>query len=272
MIDFEATRNSLMDKSLDAMIYLGIPEFQKTAENDWKPVVPVNRRDLFASINFLNENFSDSQQVAIDQHWHCMRVGLYSMPIMSYLGIENPGWRKKIFASFFVHDEDKGAFLNELRKTNPTPEDLERISWHASFSQNILRFEDEDVSAIVEQHHYHRDFNRYPKKLFWPQTPERKVLAQILGILDAQDAASTRRNGRTIQDTGKKDYLSPDQVKTAIMRQYGNQQLYYTGNLLAPIDTDGREFIELMYSVGIFKSSFPTEEARLNPFADVKFG
>ena len=122
-MNFDIIDDELRTKALECMVYLEIPDYEKKPDN--KPVHPINKQHLFQEISFLADS---SRKIAVDHHWHCMRLGIYSVMLMDYFGLENKEWRQKIFSAYFTHDADKGAFVNQLSKDNISSEDLEILN------------------------------------------------------------------------------------------------------------------------------------------------
>ncbi len=117
----------------------------------------------------------------------------------------------------------------------------------------------------MQRHHYYRKNNPYPDSFNVRETPEIKILAQILGIIDYYDAASTRINSRT--QTSKIEaffgggFQSQKRIKQGFIEEYAEQHLSYNGKWFRHINITGKEFIEGMYKLKIFG-----RKNRLNPF------
>ena len=121
MVDFRKIRQQLFNKSLDAMMYLDIPDSPQLGDFG-----AINKQSLFQRISSLNQN---SEKVAMEHHWHCMRLGIYSVLVMDYLGVneeDEEGEEEATLPSSFVEGP-----INQVRMGGMLPqlvkEDTEKI-------------------------------------------------------------------------------------------------------------------------------------------------
>lgn len=270
--------DGLREKICEAMNYLEIPSYEKMSDGSNLPVHPINRAHLLREIEYFSDmqrNAKTGSDSLMAQALHKMRVGLYAVLLINYLSIANKEWKHNMFAAYLCHDYGKDLIIgsNDCFPINANREfgsrEAELVKLHVSVDAALGNVFNPIVTSIIERHHYYRKHNPYPEKPNLPETPEVKYLAQMLGIVDFYDAASTRINSRTQQSRLDKilenvlgsKFQSQKSIRAMLIDEYDEQQLSYHGEHLPHAEKTGRQFIEEMYTHGIFG-----RKNRLNPF------
>ncbi|MDP2628991.1 MAG: hypothetical protein Q8P15_03800 [Nanoarchaeota archaeon] len=251
---FENLAASMRHLIIEIFDYLEIPEYEKKSDGSNEPVYPINRRHLMEQGDIFNSYSIRFKKP--NQTLHSLRIGLYSIPVMNFLGIKDKEWRKKFFAASLCHDEAK-SFVEDIvdKEKEFTERDMDKMKNHVDYYR-IYGSQDEDVKAVIERHHYYRLMNSYPENPESRETPEIKYCSSRIGILDTHDAAATRKiNGLNVADTNK--------VKQVLMRDYAKLDMSYNGDVFPKTEMNGAEFIFQMYDSHIFGRGNP-----LNPFED----
>lgn len=259
LLEFVETKRTLDKRLRAALDYLEIPKYEKGPDS--RPINPINKEHLWQSLDCFARIFEKTEQ-----YLHSVRIGLYSIPVMDFLGINDKEWRKKFFTASLDHDEAKcDVFEIVDKKSGFTEEDSERMKLHVKYDL-ILSYFGKDVKAIIERHHFYRP-NGYPKNPESKESPEIKILSQCLGVMDSHDAARNRKNTRTnlsIWDRlNRRKLPSPETVRKELIKEYGELKMDYNGNILPKTEMSGKEFINIMYNANIFG-----RENALNPFTE----
>ena len=264
----------LREKVLKAMDYLEIPLYEKRNDGSNLPVHPINQTHLCREMKYSDDASKNAFNPFMLQALHEMRVGLYAVLLINHLKITDKEWKHNMFAAYLCHDYGKDLIIgpndcfpiNVNHKFGSREETL--VKNHVSLDIALGNVFNPIVTSIIERHHYYRKHDPYPKKPKTLETPEVKYLAQMLGIVDFYDAASTRINRRTQQSLlGKilgRKFQSQRSIRNMLFDEYGDQQLSYQGKHLPHAEKTGRQFIEEMYAHRIFG-----RKNRLNPFEDI---
>lgn len=260
--DLKSTQAKLEKRLESAMDYLEIPSHHDE-ESGWIP--KINKENLWGTIKNPG---SESNAEQISQLMHEMRVGLYSVLLMDYLGIKNKGWRHQMFTAYLCHDAGKdfvmgpgdGFPINTLKPEDFGKEQAEAMNMHVN--PELFCFDyGPVVDVIVEGHHHYRKNKPYPEKLTLEETPETKLLTQNLLALDIFDAASTRKNERT-----NYRLLEKSEVKKLLIEEFGEQKLIYNGYAFPKMEKTGKEFVEELYSAKILGRENPFDPFRSADF------
>jgi len=182
---------------------------------------------------------------------HSLRVGLMSLPIIDFLGITDQKFKQDFFTAYTLHDIGKPRFYIWFNGKTMQP-DVKNV--HTRIEHLDPRL-DERVMGIIERSHYYRK-GGYPKRPKIPETPEIKISAQILGIVDSRDALRTRINSSTTlsdkDKAGGRVLPSEETIRVKLIETYGGLDLDYPGVLMPNLKLTGQEFIEEMYNRRIF--------------------
>lgn len=262
---------SLKDKVFKAMDYLQIPEYEQKKHQNLTSTRPIDNAEIFGVINILHEQ---DDKIAL-RGCHMMRTGLYSILLMDHAGIKNKEWRQNMFIAYLWHDDGK-AILEGSSDNLPininkpfTEKEMEIMKLHVE-SEQLGDLFNPTIKSIVARHHFYRKHSPYPKNPWGEETPEVKYAAQRLGIFDSSDAAATRLNNKTkltlIDKLLQRKFQSQKLIKEHLLEEYGDLKLDYQGDIFPHVKQTGEQFIEEMYSTGIFGS-----ENRLNPFENLEF-
>lgn len=268
---FEKISESLVSHLAEAINYLEIPDYKKK-EGSIEPVHPINKASLLGTLNLRRW---EKYKKLVLQEWHTIRVGLYSVLLMDHLGIKDIEWRHNLFAAYLCHDTGKGLIMgphdafpinvyNDFGK-----KEMKEMKMHIDINLLGTVF-NPIVTAVIERHHYYRKTYPYPINPSGEETPEVKYLAQMLGIIDFYDSASTRINSRTqlslLDKLAGKKLSSQKNILKEIVKEYGEQRLSYSWQFLPYYDGSGEEFITELYSSKIFG-----RRDRFDPFISSEF-
>jgi len=124
---------------------------------------------------------------------HCERLAGYATALGASLGLGSDE-QLALHRGGFLHDVGKIGIPDAvLLKPGPLdPDELALMQQHAVIGDNLCRELRllEEVRPIVRHHHERLDGTGYPDRLSGDRIP---LLAQIMSIVDAYDAMTTKR-------------------------------------------------------------------------------
>lgn len=257
--------------------YLEIPRKEETegyldkCNNRLDENLPYNP-DLVHKPNIkdISQNLLILSCINMETYTHSLRCALYSVRVMDFLNIKDKQQRSDFFTSSLFHDIGKCCVIGNEIGREFKEEDIEKIkSHHSDISAEIMRRNfGENIAGIVERHHKYQK-NPYPKILRISETPEIRFYSKLLALIDFNDSASTRLNGKYLPSfiwkflkkmNIKNPPISKKKVKNLVIEEYGNQNLDYES-----ININEKELIDDLFQVKIFGVDNP-----INPFE--KFG
>jgi putative nucleotidyltransferase with HDIG domain len=147
---------------------------------------------LYTYTDELRHLLDKSEQKDVYTYKHSNRVQDYSVKIAEKMGISSEINYTIALASLF-HDVGKCFIPDEIlnKPSKLSDEEFSYIKKHSTYSSEILhgKFE-EDIAAIVEQHHERLDGSGYPKGL---KGDEIRIEAKIIAVADSYDAMTSNR-------------------------------------------------------------------------------
>lgn len=128
---------------------------------------------------------------------HGNRVADMSIALYDALGLNDRKQRHDLYIGALLHDVGKIGVPDSILKSTHrlTEEEYERVKQHSAVGYDICKGLGgiHDSLSVIRHHHERLDGSGYPDGLDDGNIP---VLAQIVGLIDAYDAMTSRRSYR----------------------------------------------------------------------------
>ncbi|MDR0979152.1 MAG: HD-GYP domain-containing protein [Lachnospiraceae bacterium] len=160
-------------------------------------------KTAYSSLEEIKQLNNDLEAKDIYTNGHSARVCEYATLIGKHINLSKEDMKNLRLGSL-LHDIGKVAIPNKilLKKGKLTLEEYEVMKQHPVIGANILSKTSapSDVILIAKHHHEKYDGTGYPDKLENKKIP---YLAQIVSVVDAYDAMSSKRAYREELDISK---------------------------------------------------------------------